>query len=82
MNAYRFCYCNLLRSSTNVNEEIKLTVIVNKFCAIQLYVFFVYDKRSVKNSWTFVFARQVLEYLIRHNLLAKYDACETSAGEV
>ena len=55
---------------------------MNQFYAIQLYVFFVYDKRNVKNSWTFVFARQVLEYLMRHNLLAKYDACETSTGEV
>lgn len=82
VNLYGFCYCNLLTGSTNVNEEMKLTFIGNQFKTILLDVLFVYDKLNVKNSWTFVFACQLLEYLMRHDLLTEYDACKTSAGEV
>jgi hypothetical protein len=78
VNAYWLCYCNLLRRSTNVNKEIQLTLIRNKIEAILFDVCFVDDKRDVKNSWTFVFTRQVLKYLMRYDVLVEYDARKTS----
>ena len=78
VNAYWLSYCNLLRRSAKVNKEIQLTLARNKIEAILLDVRFVDDKRNVKNCWNFVFTRQVLEYLMRHDVLVEYDSRKTS----